>query len=121
MDTPTHRYMSIAKDIKMREQCTGSSKQFPYCIPNKAAFAIALKGNVDLNSETKRMKLIISQRSEPDWGVEDQLNEKPIFMKMTSQIVDLTPGRNYTILKFEKSSAVPKNNFLASNKWTKSW
>ena len=115
MGYPNHRYMSIAKDIKMREQCTGSTQEFVYCIPNKAAFAIALKGNVDLNSETKRMKLImgvLAEAGEPDWKT---------ILKVSSQIVDLTPGRNYAILKFEKSSDVPQKNFLAIKTWTNSW
>ncbi len=110
--------MSIAKNMKTREECTKTawhSSQFPYCIPNKAVYAIALKGNDDLNSETKRMKLImagLAERGEPDWTT---------TLKVSSQIVNLTPGRNYAILKFEKSSDVPLKNFLASKTWTNSW
>jgi hypothetical protein len=61
------------------------------------------------------MKLImtgLAEYDEPDWT---------ISLKVSSQIVDLTPGRNYAILKFEKSSDVPQKNFLASKTWTNSW
>ena len=42
-------------------------------------------------------------------------------MNISCEIVELKPGLNYTILRFEKSSLVPKKNFVESLNWTKSW
>ena len=42
-------------------------------------------------------------------------------MKISCEIAELTPGLNYTILRFESSSLVPKKNFVESMNWTKSW
>ncbi len=67
------------------------------------------------------MKLIIPHVNEPDWGTEDKLNEKPIDMNIGALIVDLTPGLNYVILKFEDSSLVPNKDFVECMRWTKSW
>ena len=47
------------------------------------------------------MKLIIPQSNEPDWGTEDKLNEKPIDMIISGQIVGLTSGSSYAVLRFE--------------------
>ena len=67
------------------------------------------------------MKLIIPQSNEPDWGTEDNLNEKPIIMNISGQIVDLTSGSSYAILRFESPSYVPTSKFVDSMGWTKSW
>lgn len=82
-----------------------------YCISNEAVYAIALKGLADTNAETKRMKLIIPRYDEPDWGSEDKLNETPVNMVVSAQITGLTPGQNYTVLKFESTSSLPSSNF----------
>ncbi len=92
-----------------------------YCIPTGPIYAIALQGNVDTENVTERMKIIIKDEDEPDWGVEDKLNEAPIKMNISGQIVGLTPGSNYTILRFESPSQVPTSKFVESMKWTKSW
>lgn len=40
--------------------------------------AITIKGIVDSNKLTYRMILEVNNPSEPDWGKEDKLNQKPI-------------------------------------------
>ena len=67
------------------------------------------------------MKIIIPQSNEPDWGEEDNLNEKPISINISGQIVGLTSGSSYAILRFELPSYVPASNFVDSMGWTKSW
>ena len=47
------------------------------------------------------MKIIIPLADEPDWGAEDKLNEKPVEMNISCEIVELIPGLNYKILRFE--------------------
>ena len=47
------------------------------------------------------MKLIIPLSDEPDWGAEGNLNEKPIDMIISGQIVGLTSGSSYAVLRFE--------------------
>jgi hypothetical protein len=47
------------------------------------------------------MKLIIPQSDEPDWGAEDKLNETPINMMISGQIVGLNSGSSYAVLRFE--------------------
>jgi len=87
------RYLSASTDILSRSSCQVASplpQPHPYCIPSGANFAIALQGNVDEANETERMKLIIPQNNEPDWGDEDKLNETPINMNISGKIVGLT-------------------------------
>lgn len=123
-DTTAPRYLSVESDIQDRDEFQVDSPQpqpHTYGIPSGANYAIALQGNVDTNTETEQMKLIIPQVNEPDWGTEDKLNEKPVQIKVGAQIVDLTPGQNYAILKFEDSSLVPNKDFIDSMGWTKSW
>ncbi len=100
------RYFSVDSDILDRDECDVDFPR-PYAIPAGACYAIALRGNADTNAETKRMKLIIAQVTEPDWGAEDKLNEEPIDMDITATITGLTQGLNYVILKFERPSLVP--------------
>lgn len=57
--------------------------------------------------ETKRIKLIIPTNNEPDWGNEDKLFEKPINMIISAQIANLTPGKQYAVLKFESAANLP--------------
>lgn len=58
------------------------------------------------------MKIIIPKNNEPDWGTEDKLNETPISMNISGQVVGLISGSNYTILRFESPSQVPSSNFV---------
>jgi hypothetical protein len=67
------------------------------------------------------MKLIIPQSDEPDWGAEDKLNETPINMNISGQIVGLTSGNSYAVLRFESPSTLPTSKFVESMDWTKSW
>ena len=67
------------------------------------------------------MKLIIPYPNEPDWGEEDKLNEKPINMTITGQIVGLTSGSSYAVLRFESIDSLPTSKFVESKNWTKSW
>ena len=67
------------------------------------------------------MKLIIPQSNEPDWGTEDDLNEKPISMNISGQIVGLTSGSSYAVLRFDSPSYLPSSKFVDSMGWTKSW
>jgi hypothetical protein len=53
------------------------------------------------------MKIIIPQSNEPDWGTEDNLNEAPISMNISGQIVGLTSGSSYAVLRFESPSYLP--------------
>ena len=53
------------------------------------------------------MKLIIPRNNEPDWGSEDKLFEKPVNMLISAQIANLTPGKQYAVLKFEFAANVP--------------
>ena len=123
-DTTGPRFLSVHKDILVRKDFKVSSpKPQPdsYSIPKKAVYAIALQDNVDTDSELERMKIIIPMVDEPDWGTEDKLNEKPVDMNISCEIVELSPGLKYTILRFESSSLVPKKKFVESMNWTKSW
>jgi hypothetical protein len=67
------------------------------------------------------MKLIIPFSDEPDWGAEDNLDEKPIDMIISGEIVGLTSGSSYAVLRFEKPTTLPTSKFVESMKWTKSW
>ena len=67
------------------------------------------------------MKLIIPQPSEPDWGSENKYNEKPINMTISGQVVGLTLGTSYAVLRFESPDSLPTSNFVESKNWTKTW
>ena len=67
------------------------------------------------------MKLFIPQSNEPDWGDEDKLFEKPINMMISGQIVGLTSGTSYAVLRFEQPTSLPTSKFVESMDWTKSW
>lgn len=67
------------------------------------------------------MKLIIPFSDEPDWGAEDNLDEKPIDMIISGEIVGLTSGSSYAVLRFEKPTTLPTSKFVESMAWTKSW
>jgi hypothetical protein len=67
------------------------------------------------------MKLTIPSVDEPDWGEEDKIFADPVDFNITCDIVGLTEGVRYTILRFESPSLVPSENFVESYAWTKSW
>ncbi len=67
------------------------------------------------------MRLIVPENKEPDWGEEDELNEEPIDLTLSAEIVGLTAGVGYAVFKFESSSKLPTSNFAESTAWTNSW
>ncbi len=67
------------------------------------------------------MKLTIPSVDEPDWGDEDKIFADPVDFIISCDIVGLTEGLKYTVLRFESPSLVPSENFVESMAWTKSW
>ena len=67
------------------------------------------------------MKLTIPSVDEPDWGDEDKIFAEPVDFNICCDIVGLTEGLKYTVLRFESPSLVPSENFVESMAWTKSW
>ena len=114
-------YFCADSDVMTREEFLGKELDQPYCIPKGLIDAIALQGVLDDAHETRRMKLNVPIEREPDWGVEDKLNEEPIDIELGCDIIGLTPGQQYAIVRFDTPSSVPSSNFVGSMAWTKSW
>jgi hypothetical protein len=96
----TTRTLLIPDDIKTRKECyqdTPIQQPYTYCQPDTVAYGLAMTGIVDQKKETLPVSLDVGHWSEvslhmlqrdnllilcdelqPDWGAEDNLDEKPI-------------------------------------------
>lgn len=104
----TTRTMSLT-DIKTRDACHQTNppiQPFSYCFPTPVNHGIAITGNKD-SLGTCRVILKISEVSEPDWGEEDKLHEKPVMFEPHAVITGLTANHTYTLLRFDSAEALP--------------
>jgi hypothetical protein len=90
-DTSESKYLSVDENSN-QEPSDDDEADTKYAIPEGSIFAIALKGNVDPDSETVRMKLTIPTVDEPDWGVEDKINADPVPFTLSATLAGLTSG-----------------------------
>lgn len=114
----TSRILQIPSGIKTRSECSQTApiqQPYTYCQPKTVAYGIAITGNADVNSETYPIQLDVGSWDEPDWGAEDNLDEKPILFTGILSISGLTPSRSYSVLRYDSIDAVPVQNFFHAN------
>ena len=109
---PTTRTLGL-KDIKTRVACTQTaepSQPYPYCFPATNNYGIAIMGVKGTSS--CQLSLDIGDWSEPDWGEEDKLHQKPItfYPKITAK--GLIPGNKYSVVRFDSVDSLPEDDFL---------
>jgi hypothetical protein len=101
--------------FQTRSQCTMKSPAQPYsyCLPVEVNYGIALTGNVDPEAMLYRTILRAESWSEPDWGAEDGLDEKPEQQRFAATVYGLTVGEEYVLLRFDSVADLEDSrNFL---------
>lgn len=98
---------------------------FTYAIPKKKIYALAITGIQNKNkTELFRTKLSVNHWHEPDWSIENQLNQKPINLELTATVYELTPGQSYSILRFEpkinKTKGIINTNTIPTSNYNNS-
>lgn len=117
------RLLQVPDDITSRSGCTSDDdpeQPYTYCLPKNYDYGIAFLGNVDKNSETFRMTLIMPSWTEPDYGKEDHVNAKPVPFTISATISGLEAGVSYTVLRFDSYATLPTKSF-ASGPFTHKW
>lgn len=81
---------------------------------------ISIQGNVDVYNELYPVLLKLDNPYEANWGSEDQIFAPPIPISCTVHISCLTPGQNYSLVRFDNPLDLPEDggNFLDNNSWT---
>jgi hypothetical protein len=86
--------------------------------PTEVNSIVTLKGNTDLNNELFPVLLVMNNREEPDWGIEDDINMAPTPMSAVAEISGLKAGQKYSLLRFDNPLDLPDKDFLSSGKFT---
>jgi len=103
--------------LSSRSTCVTSNPKQPYdyCMPNDHVYAILLKG-IAGDSLVQPATLDVGDWTEPDWGAEDNLHQKPITFQVSLTVSDLIVGRQYSVLRFNDVTAMPTSgDFFASS------
>jgi hypothetical protein len=109
----SHTYTSYAELFATRKGCSQSSapkRPYDYCLPTDVDYGMAVFGNTDPNDETYHTILQVSSWTEPDWGEEDDIHDKPTTIKVSATVYGLTAGVKYVILRFDDAKSLPKAN-----------
>jgi hypothetical protein len=90
---------------------------------------MVVAGNTDPNGELFPLSLITDLPDEPDYGLQDNVNQQPVVIpSVTVQISGLTPQQSYTLIRFDGQRAsvsdqtqpyanpVPTKDFLNASK-----
>jgi hypothetical protein len=138
-----------------RESCNSDAELIPqpliYCAPNQLEpkhkecasgsqdcqksrhcscnYVMVVAGNTDPNGELFPLSLITVLPDEPDYGLQDNVNQQPVVIpSVTVQISGLTPQQSYTLIRFDGPKAsvsdqtqpyanpVPTKDFLNASK-----
>jgi hypothetical protein len=101
--------------IRSRAQCRAMLpwlERFSYCLPDDINYGLRVHGNADAEGELLPTRLTMASRSEPDYSAEDGWGETPCLLTATLTASRLLPGQPYTLLRFDRRSAVPDRGFL---------
>ncbi|MBY0528573.1 MAG: hypothetical protein K2P51_00090 [Rhabdochlamydiaceae bacterium] len=80
-------------------------------------YGIAIRGVLDLNNETVRVRLETNPNSEhPDIQNGSNARPAPTPLKLTLTMTDLEPGVAYNLYRYNSFDAVPNSNFNAHAK-----
>jgi hypothetical protein len=137
MDCSPNPDTKIPKCFRTRKECQPSSSPDQFysplqqCIPNVVGvfdppgsktpsqiFLLTITGNEDPYNELYPIMLILdaNNRVEPDSSmVEDDLNYPPVQLGCTITIGCLTPGKKYSLLRFDKPEYLPLGYFMSGN------
>lgn len=112
----TPRYLPLPASIKSRAQCRGVGDQpYEYCLPSLVDYGMAVTGVRDPRGELRPISLSVGRWDEPDWGVEDRLNEPLVTLRPVVTARGLTPGVTYALLRFDTAASLPSaGGFLAA-------
>ncbi len=86
-----------------------------YYVPRLEDYGCAVTGISDSNHETVPIQLGVDRRDEPYVVA----GEEPAVMHATLAIRPLTPGRVYSLLRYDDYNVVPKADFLAQGGYTR--
>ena len=81
-----------------------------YCIPQDVDYGCAMTGIRDDNHETFPVRLSVNRWDEPNVT----LGKSPVTLTAQVRISSLTPGKYYTLLRYDDYRKIPTKNFLAS-------
>jgi len=94
-----------------RKMKTNGSK-FEFCIPNNVCYGTAITGIMDASKQALPVHITMEKWSEPDIIS----GFSPITLNGVVTVYGLTPGKSYSLYRYNDYRIVPTNNYSKSTK-----
>lgn len=94
-----------------RKMRTNGSK-FDFCIPNNVCYGCAITGIIDTSKQALPVHITMEKWSEPDIIS----GFSPITLNGVATVYGLTPGKSYSLYRYNDYRIVPTNNYSKSPK-----
>jgi len=108
--------------VRTRETCVSQTlapkQPYDYCLPKEKGWGVAVYGN-RMDKEASKLvmpsHLRLPNWQEPDFSREDEAGEKPVSTQVKVDCGNLTPKKQYVLLRYNASHYLPQSDFLKSD------